>query len=132
LFELHRLKACATDAVSCRREYKEERGAAMKAFPVVLVLTFSLAAQAPVAALRGFSAEASRTERDWETKFREMPSPANLRADMERLSARPHHLGSAYDKDNAEWILAKFKEYGLDAKIETYDVLFPSPKERVV
>ena len=51
---------------------------------------------------------------------------------MRRLSARPHHVGSPYDKDNAEWILAKFKEWGFDAKIETFNVLFPTPKERVV
>jgi len=51
---------------------------------------------------------------------------------MQRLSARPHHIGSAYDKDNAEWILSRFKEWGLDAHIETFDVLFPTPKERAV
>ncbi len=82
--------------------------------------------------LRGFSADASKTEHDWETKFRAMPDPATMRAYMQRLSARPHHVGSPYDKDNAEWILAKFKEWGLDAKIETFDVLFPTPKERAL
>jgi N-acetylated-alpha-linked acidic dipeptidase len=51
---------------------------------------------------------------------------------MQRLSARPHHVGSAYDKDNAEWILARFKEWGLDAHIEQFDVLFPTPKVRVL
>ena len=51
---------------------------------------------------------------------------------MRRLSARPHHVGSPYDKDNAEWILARFKEWGLDAHIETFDVLFPTPKVRVL
>ena len=51
---------------------------------------------------------------------------------MRRLSARPHHVGSAYDKENAEWILSKFKEWGWDAKIETFTVLFPTPKERVL
>ena len=51
---------------------------------------------------------------------------------MQRLSARPHHVGSAYDKENAEWILSKFKEWGWDAHIETFDVLFPTPKERVL
>ena len=56
----------------------------------------------------------------------------NLRTYMQRLSARPHHVGSAYDKDNAEWILSKFKEWGLDAHIEEFDVLFPTPKERLV
>src|SRR5439155_5565870 len=46
--------------------------------------------------------------------------------------ARPHNVGSPYDKDDAEWILSKFKEYGFDAHIETFSVLFPTPKERVV
>ncbi|HEY2013992.1 MAG TPA: transferrin receptor-like dimerization domain-containing protein [Bryobacteraceae bacterium] len=83
-------------------------------------------------ALRGYSIDSERTERDWEKKFRAIPDPANLRAYMERLAARPHHVGSPYDKDNAEWILSKFKEWGLDAQIETFEVLFPTPKERVV
>jgi N-acetylated-alpha-linked acidic dipeptidase len=91
-----------------------------------------LSAQAPVVALRGYSGESARAERDWEAKLRAIPSPANLRDYMQRMTAHPHHLGSPYDKDNAEWILAKFKEFGLDAKIESYDVLFPTPKQRVL
>jgi N-acetylated-alpha-linked acidic dipeptidase len=51
---------------------------------------------------------------------------------MQRLSAQPHHVGSAYDKSNADWIAGKFKEFGLDTHIEQFDVLFPTPKERVV
>jgi len=51
---------------------------------------------------------------------------------MQRLSARPHHVGSPYAKDNAEWMLARFKEWGWDASIERFDVLFPTPKERVL
>jgi len=90
------------------------------------------AAPSPAADLRGYSTDAAKAERDWETKFRAIPSPDSLREYMRRLSARPHHVGSAYDKDNAEWILAKFKSFGLDARIETFDVLFPTPKERVV
>jgi N-acetylated-alpha-linked acidic dipeptidase len=62
--------------------------------------------------------------------FRALPQPANIKSYMQRLSARPHHVGSAYDKDNAEWILAKFKEWGWNAEIERFDVLFPTPKER--
>ncbi len=83
-------------------------------------------------ALVGYSPRASQTEREWEAKFRTMPDPANLREYMRRLSARPHHVGSPYDKDNAEWILAHFKEWGLDAHIERFDVLFPTPKVRVL
>jgi len=82
--------------------------------------------------LFGYSAESSRAERQWEEKLRTIPSTDNLRAYMQRLSARPHNIGSPYDKDNAEWIAAKFKEFGLDTHIEQFDVLFPTPKERVV
>jgi N-acetylated-alpha-linked acidic dipeptidase len=83
-------------------------------------------------ALVGYSPRSSQNEREWEVKFRAIPDPANLREYMRRLSARPHHVGSSYDKDNAEWILAHFKEWGLDAHIERFDVLFPTPKIRVL
>ena len=82
--------------------------------------------------LYGYSAESSQTERQWEEKLRALPNPENMRGYMKLLSAHPHHVGSPYDKQNAEWILAKFKEFGLDAQIEQFDVLFPTPKERVV
>jgi N-acetylated-alpha-linked acidic dipeptidase len=83
-------------------------------------------------ALMGYTAADSQAEREWEAKFRDIPQPENLRTYMQRLSARPHHVGSPYDKDNAEWILSKFKQWGLDAHIENFDVLFPTPKERLV
>jgi N-acetylated-alpha-linked acidic dipeptidase len=93
-----------------------------------------LLAAAPSSAgdLHGYSADAAKVEREWEAKFRAIPSPDSLREYMRHLAARPHHVGSPYDKANAEWILAKFKSVGLDAQIETFDVLFPTPKERVV
>src|SRR5689334_17191609 len=78
--------------------------------------------------LQGFTTDSSRSERDWEQKFRAIPSQLNLHDYMQRLSARPHHVGSPYDKDNAEWLIAKFKDWGLDAHIENFDVLFPTPK----
>ena len=71
-------------------------------------------------------------ERQWEEKLRAIPSPDNLRAYLQRLSARPHNVGSPYDKDNAEWIASKFKEFGLDTQIESFSVLYPTPKERLV
>ena len=83
-------------------------------------------------ALLGFSETSARAERSWEDKFRAIPDPAKLRAYVERLSARPHNVGSPYDRANAEWILSQFKAWGLDAHIETFDVLFPIPKERRV
>ena len=102
---------------------------------VVLIVTLvfpSLIFGADETDLAGYTTQSSQTERGWEAKFRAIPDPANLKEYMRRLSARPHHVGSAYDKDNAEWILAHFKEWGLDAHIEQFDVLFPTPKIRVL
>jgi N-acetylated-alpha-linked acidic dipeptidase len=84
----------------------------------------------PAAPLRGYTPEHSATEVQWEQKFRAMPDQAKLRENLKRLSARPHHVGSPYDKDNAEWLLAQLKSYGLDAKIEEFEALFPTPKSR--
>jgi N-acetylated-alpha-linked acidic dipeptidase len=97
---------------------------------VFLIAAPIMPAEAPP--LAGFSAGSTGTERDIENKFRAVPDRANLRQYMQRLSAHPHHVGSPYDKENAEWMLAKFKEWGWDAKIENYYVLFPSPKERLL
>ena len=102
---------------------------------LVLTLLSSLTSSATLdndQPLTGYSTEGTRVERDWEGKFRAIPSPDNQRDYMKRLTARPHHVGSPYDKDNAEWMLAKMKEWGLDAHIENFDVLFPTPRERVV
>jgi N-acetylated-alpha-linked acidic dipeptidase len=98
---------------------------------VVIALASSLRA-ADDEPLYGFTAASSKTQREWETKFKALPSPRIMRESMKRLSARPHHVGSPYDKDNAEWILARFKSWGLDAHIEQFEVLFPTPKTRVL
>jgi N-acetylated-alpha-linked acidic dipeptidase len=99
---------------------------------VVPSLSFGADTAATQAPLVGYSPNSAQSEREWELKFRAIPDPANLREYMRKLSARPHHVGSPYDKDNAEWILAHFKEWGLDAHIERFDVLFPTPKIRVL
>ncbi len=102
----------------------------------IIFLISAVALAAPQAeapdALMGFSGAASRAELQWEGKFKALPQPENMRAYMKHLSAYPHHVGSPYDKANAEWILSKFKSWGWDAHIETFYVLFPTPKERHV
>jgi N-acetylated-alpha-linked acidic dipeptidase len=101
------------------------------AFPASLLLLLPSAASEgdPI---RGFTAASARVEREWEQKFRAIPEPARLRESMRRLSAHPHHVGSPYDKDNAEWLRAQYASYGFDATIERFDVLFPVPIERVL
>src|SRR5258708_18701766 len=83
-------------------------------------LTLYSRATADESPLYGYSAESSRAERQWEEKLRAIPSPENMRAYMQRLSARPHNVGSPHDKDNADWLAAKFKEFGFDVPIQSY------------
>jgi N-acetylated-alpha-linked acidic dipeptidase len=111
------------------------KGTALTLLPLLIASTLPAPAQeskAETSPLPGYSAAASATERDWETKFRALPSTDNLREDMRHLTAHPHNVGSPYDKENAEWILAQFKSWGLDAQIETFYVLFPTPKDRAL
>lgn len=82
------------------------------------------------AALSGFTAAQATAERQTESSFDAVPDPARMRDAMQRLSLKPHALGQPYDKDNADWILAQFQSYGLPARIETFHVLFPTPKVR--
>jgi N-acetylated-alpha-linked acidic dipeptidase len=82
--------------------------------------------------LRGYTEASAKTQMDWEARMRDVPKPELLREYMNRLAAEPHHVGSAYDKQNAEFIRDKFQAWGFDAKIEEFDVLFPTPKERLL
>jgi N-acetylated-alpha-linked acidic dipeptidase len=95
----------------------------------VVALTVSPAPAVENATLDGYTSQTSGAERAWESKFRALPSPDKQRQYMQRLAAHPHHVGSPYDKDNAEWLLAQFKHWGFDAHIENFDVLFPTPKQ---
>lgn len=80
----------------------------------------------------GFSQTGTAQQRELENKFDSALNATNLREWMKRLAARPHHLGSKYGKENAEFIASQFKSWGFDTKIEEFEVLFPSPKTRLV
>lgn len=78
------------------------------------------------------ASNASSFDDTWEEKFRAIPKAENLKEAMRRLSAEPHHLGSVAGKRNAEWMRDQLKNWGLKAELEEFDVLFPTPKERVL
>ncbi|HVE57430.1 MAG TPA: M28 family metallopeptidase [Pyrinomonadaceae bacterium] len=82
--------------------------------------------------LMGFSSVKSVEQSNLEVKFDTLLKRENLRDWMKRLSARPHHVGSPYGKENAEFMLSLFKSWGFDAQIEQFEVLFPTPKTRVL
>ncbi len=100
-----------------------------------LPLAFALVLVTPASQdlpIRGFTPERAREQRRWEAAFAAIPSPDSLRAWLRTLAARPQHLGSPYGRQNAEWLVRLFTSWGLDARLETYHVLFPTPTERIV
>lgn len=82
--------------------------------------------------LLGFSRAGSENQKSLESRFDSLLKRDNLRDWLKKLSARPHHVGSPYDKENAEFMAAQFKSWGYDTQIEQFDVLFPTPKTRVL
>ncbi|WP_231590675.1 M28 family metallopeptidase [Hymenobacter terrenus] len=87
---------------------------------------------AEVKPLLGFDAGAAATEYQLEAQFDAQLKADNLRQWMKRLAAHPHHVGSPYDKDNAEFMASLFKSWGYDTRIDVSYVLFPTPKLRVL
>ncbi len=80
----------------------------------------------------GFTTESAKAERGWEERFRQLPDPQRIHANMVQLAGHPHNVGSEAQRKNAEWVLARYKEWGWDAHIERFDVLFPTPKTRLL
>jgi len=102
---------------------------------VVLVLVTSVISQSMVAgrkSMLGFTEQSASSQALLEARFDESLSSTNMLAWLKRLSARPHHLGSPYNKENADFIASQFRSWGYDTKLEEFQVLFPTPKARIV
>lgn len=82
--------------------------------------------------LMGFTEADAAKQKDWEKQFDAQLSAKNLDTWMKYLSSHPHHVGSPQDKLNAEYIANLFRQWGYQTQIETYYVLFPTPKTRVL
>jgi N-acetylated-alpha-linked acidic dipeptidase len=80
----------------------------------------------------GFSSENANEQLKLESAFEKSLNATNLDNWMQRMAAEPHWVGTKFGEDNAKWIQKQFKSWGYDAKIETYDILFPYPTERVL
>jgi N-acetylated-alpha-linked acidic dipeptidase len=92
------------------------------------------AAEGPSASpeLLGFGAEGAKAERDLESRFDASLKAADLREWMQRITSHPHHVGSPWDKENAEFMAGLFRSWGFQTEIEQFKVLFPTPKVRLL
>jgi N-acetylated-alpha-linked acidic dipeptidase len=97
---------------------------------VAMVATAQQSAPGPV--LFGFSAEGSQNQLALEKRFDAALDPTDLRGWMKTLSAEANHVGSPHDKANAERVRDLFAQWGWDAKIEVFDVLYPTLKSHTL
>jgi N-acetylated-alpha-linked acidic dipeptidase len=67
-----------------------------------------------------------------EARFDAIIDPAEIDGWLKTMAAEPNHVGSAHDKANADMTLALFRQWGWDAKIETFWVLYPTPKDQAL
>lgn len=95
--------------------------------PMLLLAVFAIPRSVP-----GYPAKDPPGQRELESRFDSHLNRDSLRSWMKRLTARPHHTGSAYDKQNAEFIASQFRSWRYETTIEEFHVLFPSPKIRVL
>ncbi|MEO6914402.1 MAG: transferrin receptor-like dimerization domain-containing protein [Chitinophagaceae bacterium] len=95
--------------------------------PLVCLGMFTASAQKK---MMGFSEAGAAIQSKWEKQFDSSLSTKNLDTWMKFLSSHPHHVGSVQDKANAEYIANLFRSWGYETSIDTYYVLFPTPKFR--
>jgi len=104
----------------------------LKILVFLLCVTFSQSTIAQDNKVMGFSDAEATKQLQLEKEFDNLLNANNLDDWMQYMTARPHHVGSPFDKKVVDYIAAKFKEWGYAVKIEKFDVLFPTPKLRLL
>lgn len=77
----------------------------------------------------GYRPDAVAAQRALEQTFDAQLNAAELRDWLQKMSAAPTHVGAPHNKANAEFVQQQMREWGWDAQIETFDVLYPTLKE---
>ncbi|MEP6952161.1 MAG: transferrin receptor-like dimerization domain-containing protein [Ginsengibacter sp.] len=98
----------------------------------VLLLFILQSAFTQTKEITGFYEKNIERQLNLESTFDKNLSKQNIGENIKRLSAKPHNIGSPGSKENADYILSQFEKSGWDAKIETFHVLFPTPKTRLL
>lgn len=99
---------------------------------LAILLPFAAVSQEAAKPILGFAPGSLAMERQWEARFLALPDSKRISDNMHLLAAHPHNVGSAAQRANAEWLVKQYKSWGWDAKIEAFDVLYPTPKVRVL
>lgn len=83
-------------------------------------------------ALFGFTPETAAVEQATEQRFDAQINPVQMIDWLRQLSAQPNQVGSPHDKANAEWVRDQFRQWGWQADIESFEVLYPTLKHHLL
>ena len=97
---------------------------------VFIILLFAVTGNAQK--MMGFTDVNATNQIDWEKQFDAKLNAKNMDVWMQFLTSHPHHVGSPQDKVNAEYMANLFSQWGYQTEIESYYVLFPTPKVRLL
>ncbi|HET8647067.1 MAG TPA: folate hydrolase, partial [Vicinamibacteria bacterium] len=100
--------------------------------PLAALAAAVLAAAPAEAPLVGFSETSAAAQRALEARYDARLVAADLGPWMDTLAARPHHVGSPWGEKNAQFLAEQFRSWGYETRIEEYQVLFPTPKVRIL
>lgn len=98
----------------------------------LLALTAAPLLHAAEPSVRGFTAERAPAQLKLESEYDKHLDAADLRAWLEQMSAGPNHVGAPHNRKNAEFTLAMFQTWGWEARIETFMVMYPTPKKMLL
>jgi N-acetylated-alpha-linked acidic dipeptidase len=87
---------------------------------------------ADAAAMFGFTPDEAATQQTLESRFDAELNAGEIRGWLKTLSSEPNHVGSPHDKANAEAVRDLFKQWGWNAQIETFEVLYPTLKQHTL
>lgn len=76
----------------------------------------------------GFATASRDAQARAEKVFLDTPAPDRARRWLAQLTEEPHVAGTPQEKALADFVLARFKEFGLDATMTRYDVFLNHPK----
>src|SRR6516165_9422357 len=51
---------------------------------------------------------------------------------LKLLYSEPNQVGSPHDKFIADWVVSQFKKFGWDTRVETFQVLYPTPVSETI
>src|ERR1043165_8560087 len=97
---------------------------------VLLLILFATTTNAQK--IMGYTDADAAKQTDWEKQFDAQLNAQNLDTWMQFLSSHPHHVGSAQDKANAEYMANLFRSWGYQTELADYYVLFPTPTTRLL